>query len=438
MRSTLVRGNRVVSFAMIALVFWVGSGPAEAQGPPMYDVEEIGPEINGLHPVDLNNRGEVVGGISGKYLPGISGYAAFYWFDGVLVDLGANWEKNLSTAVSVNDFGVILGTVEGFGDELDRIFEIDPEGNISYPAPFDPAVDVRAKAINDTGQIVGTYHPSPNGASIPFFWDRTTPPYDLVPGWADLVFFGGLNNLGQVAGASREGLCGNSGFLWEKDSFAGFGTCDEWIAVFDINDAAQIVGSMYFEGFYQKHAFLFDEPEFVDLGVLSLGEVSVASSINNRGWIVGDSRSDQPPSRRAFIYIDGVMYDLNDFVSDDTWHLTRALEINDLGQILMEANLEGGFGTTFLLLTPSAVDSIEGLIELVGSFEIHHGIEHGLVVKLEHAIEAIAAGDPEGACDLLQAFVNQVNAQTGKKITDMQAEELLEAAEQIRGVLSCP
>jgi probable HAF family extracellular repeat protein len=401
----------------------------------MYDVEEIGPWTNTIMPVDLNNRGEVVGGVFGA-VPGGFGYTAFYWSGGVFVHLGANWE-NASSAVSVNNSGVILGTVEGYGDEPDRMFEIDAEGNISYPAPFDPPIDVRARAINDSGQIVGTYQLSPNGASVPFFWDRTVV-YDLVPDWADLVFLGGLNNLGQVAGTSRDDDCGNSGFLWEQDYFTEIGLCADQIGVNDINDTSRIVGSMVFEGGDQRHAFLFEDSDFVDLGVLVGEEMSIAYDINRRGWIVGDSSSSQPPSRRAFVFINGVMYDLNDFVSTETWHLTRALKINDRGQILMEANPTVGFGATFLLLTPSSISSIERLIELILSFELPHGIEHSLVVKLEHASEAIDAGDLEGACTLLRAFINHVNAQTGKKLPEMQAEDLLEAARQIQGILLCP
>jgi probable HAF family extracellular repeat protein len=362
----------------------------------MYDAEliELG---RGDQPVDLGNRGEVVGGAFGP-VPGGFGYTAFYWYDGVVVDLGANWENRASAAVSVNDSGMILGTVEGYGGELDRIFKIDAAGNISYPAPFDPTIDVRAKAVNDAGHIVGVYQSTPNAASIPFFWDGTsTTVYDLVPAWADRVFLGGLNNHGQVAGASREGICGNTGFLWETNVFTGFGTCGDWIAANDINDAAQIVGSMYFGGESQKHAFLFEEQGFTDLGVLEGAVASTASGINNRGWIVGDSSTQWPPSRRAFIYVDSVMYDLNDYISDETWHLARALKINDRGQILMEANPSTGFGGVFLLLTPAGILPVEDLIDLVVSFELPRGIERAFVVKLEHALEAIVDEDNRDA-----------------------------------------
>ena len=436
MQSMFDRGMRVFLFAVIALAFSFVAAPAWAQGPPVYDVEHIGPGVNGLDLIDLNDRGEVVGGVFGP-VPGGFGYTAIFWSDGCFVYMGANW-GDASAAVSINNSGVILGHVVGYGDDLDRLFEIDAEGNISYPEPFDAAVDVRAKFINDSGQIVGTYQLTPTVASIPFFWDRTTTPYDLVPQWADLVFLGGLNNLGQVAGASREGVCGNSGFLWEENFFIDFERCGKILDRECGRDTSQIVGCMYFEGGNRKHAFLFEDSEFTDLGVLNGEAASVANGINNRGWIVGDSSSDDPPSRRAFIAIDGVMYDLNDFVSTDAWRMTRALKINDRGQILMEANPVSGFGAAFLLLTPPVSFAIENLIELVGSLELQHGIENGLVVKLEHAIEASTAGDLEGACSLIQAFINQVNAQTGKKIGEEQAMELLEAAEQIKAQLACP
>ncbi len=431
MKSTSARGIRVVSFAMIVLVFCIGAAPAAAQEPSMYDVVEIGP-VN--RTPDINSRGEVVGSIRGPSGPGSR---AFYWFDGVFVDLGANWEANASSAASINNSGVILGTVFGNGDEPDRLFEIDEQGEISYPAPFTWAADVNAREINDMGQIVGTYRLPPNGASVLFFWDRNTVD-DLVPEGASLTFFGGLNNMGQVAGSARKIECYLSGFLWTDGSFTDVGTCEGNPLVYGINDSSQIVGSIVFEGEDQKHAFLFENGYFIDLGVLHEGGTSVANGINNHGWVVGDASVITYPAIRAFVSVEGVMYDLNDFVSEDCpWHLTKALKINDRGQILMLANLKSSVGSTYLLLTPQSI-TIEGLIELIVSFDIHHGIEHALVVKLEHAIEAIDAGDMDAACGRLRAFINQVNAQTGKKISETQAEELLEGADEIRYSLGCP
>jgi type I site-specific restriction-modification system R (restriction) subunit len=103
----------------------------------------------------------------------------------------------------------------------------------------------------------------------------------------------------------------------------------------------------------------------------------------------------------------------------------------------MIANPTTGFGGVYVLLTPAGILPVEELIDLVESFELPRGIERALVVKLEHALEAIIDGDLKRACNLLRAFINQVNAQKGKKITEAQAEELLEAAAQIRSVIGC-
>jgi hypothetical protein len=42
------------------------------------------------------------------------------------------------------------------------------------------------------------------------------------------------------------------------------------------------------------------------------------------------------------------------------------------------------------------------------------------------------------ACGLLNAFITEVQAQSGKKITAAQASQLIAAATQIKAVLGCP
>jgi hypothetical protein len=68
---------------------------------------------------------------------------------------------------------------------------------------------------------------------------------------------------------------------------------------------------------------------------------------------------------------------------------------------------------------------------------IHHGITNALDAKLRAALAAMAEGDTAEACDSLQSFINQVNAQTGKKVTPEQAALLLEEARIARVMLDC-
>ena len=80
-------------------------------------------------------------------------------------------------------------------------------------------------------------------------------------------------------------------------------------------------------------------------------------------------------------------------------------------------------------LTPS--DMIDNLTESVQSFNLPRGTENALLAKLYAALESIEAGEIEDARGSLGAFINQCNAQRGNKLTNEQADELIEAAEVI-------
>ena len=106
-------------------------------------------------------------------------------------------------------------------------------------------------------------------------------------------------------------------------------------------------------------------------------------------------------------------------------------------------------GAGFLRLQGTAVDigafevqvnvtadvMIQNLIELVKSYSLQHGIETSLVAKLNAVLSAFAAGDIAEARESIQSFINQVNAQKGKKIAIAQADDLIEAAEEILSAL---
>jgi len=61
-------------------------------------------------------------------------------------------------------------------------------------------------------------------------------------------------------------------------------------------------------------------------------------------------------------------------------------------------------------------------------------------VKLQTALQALDAanaGDSPSACNRLLAFLNEVNAQAGKALTESQAAQLASLAQQTRAALSC-
>ena len=82
-------------------------------------------------------------------------------------------------------------------------------------------------------------------------------------------------------------------------------------------------------------------------------------------------------------------------------------------------------------------EEIADLQGLVASMAIHHGITNALDSKLQHALDAFAVDDTAGACYWMQSFVDLVNAQKGKKLTTAQAQQLTDAANDIRTQLGC-
>ena len=60
-----------------------------------------------------------------------------------------------------------------------------------------------------------------------------------------------------------------------------------------------------------------------------------------------------------------------------------------------------------------------------------------LANKVAEAQQSLAAGNTVGTCSVLSAFVSELTAQAGKKISVEEAAALTAAAEEIRGKLGC-
>lgn len=71
------------------------------------------------------------------------------------------------------------------------------------------------------------------------------------------------------------------------------------------------------------------------------------------------------------------------------------------------------------------------LTSTVKDIGLSHGIANSLVAKLNAASNSLNHGNTIAASHQLQAFINEVNAQTGKKITSGQAQTLANMADVI-------
>ena len=109
---------------------------------------------------------------------------------------------------------------------------------------------------------------------------------------------------------------------------------------------------------------------------------------------------------------------------------------------------------TAVVTVETTAQAIQQLSGLVDSFNLSQGISTSLDAKLLNALaslntastadakllaadamSAASAGNRQDAANKLQAFINAVNAQRGKQITDTQADALIALARRILAVI---
>ena len=93
---------------------------------------------------------------------------------------------------------------------------------------------------------------------------------------------------------------------------------------------------------------------------------------------------------------------------------------------------DGGVGNdTVIICVETQQEAIEDVIEDVEEMDLPEGLENALVSKLENAIDSLNNNNTNAAVNKLGAFINQVEAQRGKKLTDEEADALIAAAQWI-------
>lgn len=75
-------------------------------------------------------------------------------------------------------------------------------------------------------------------------------------------------------------------------------------------------------------------------------------------------------------------------------------------------------------------DQIAGLKATVAGLDINGGLKNALTVKLNQALKLLAKDKPSEAVDVLNGFIGQANDLSGVQLTEEEAAELIEAAEE--------
>jgi probable HAF family extracellular repeat protein len=293
---------------------------------------------------DINEGGLIVG--EADLADGITTHAVV-WDGGVPTDLGAI--SGNSFARAINDQDQIIGASETGGLLTAMLWQGGAWTDLG--ADMGAAGSSVAWDINTTGLVVG--QASFNGGfSTGFVWSGTGTGQE-----AGTV--GGYNG-GANKGVNAGGVSVGHGFFFGDPDMAMMGVPDSrggydefeigpsgynFSIAAAINDGGTIVGlDNNGNGPWQAAIFTLDvDNPVISLGTLPELENSEAYDINEAGVIVGSAwDNDFLLQPRAWVYFDGAMHDLNDFLDPDQaeWEVLQSAEgINERGDIV-------GYGVT--------------------------------------------------------------------------------------------
>jgi hypothetical protein len=99
-----------------------------------------------------------------------------------------------------------------------------------------------------------------------------------------------------------------------------------------------------------------------------------------------------------------------------------------------------GFGKPWLAKIVVEVPPAEMLANLASSISrlgVQDGVRNSLLAKLSAASDSFARGLGASTCNQLKALLNEVSAQSGKKLTASQAAMIVESVQTIQAVIGC-
>ncbi|MEY2499752.1 MAG: hypothetical protein QOI07_86 [Verrucomicrobiota bacterium] len=219
-----------------------------------------------------------------------------------------------STAPAINASGIIAGAYFNYGFTERGIYRFDSNTGLTTRLGNFGLGGINVSSVSDQGDIAGVYFagsdPKTNGSQMLPYRVSAGGQLTLIPTLGGKFVWNALtNSAGQVAGSSS------------------------------LPDAPTIINA--------THAFLFKDGITSDIDLLN-SRFSRVNGINNKGDVVGEftpaNRAGwQSVDGNAFLYRDGVMYDLNGLLdaSGDAWLLYRATSINDKGWIVGQGWLHG-------------------------------------------------------------------------------------------------
>jgi probable HAF family extracellular repeat protein len=291
-------------------------------------------------------------------------------------------------ASGINDKGGVSGTVAFYPVPSD-VFQV---AFLYSAGTFTGVAFPRVSSgygINDSGEVVGQQDTQPPGPfqapQQAFLWNtKTTINIDNVAGRQSAAF--GINNAGQVTGSLSTATCvppfqvpptcslgSTHAFIYNGSGLVDIGTLGGTFSVgTSINNLGEVAGISTVASGTATHLFLYAQGHMQDLGASPAGSVGNAVindrgdiltgpylyrrggfqklpfngiSLNNLGEIVGTN--NVPGGSHAFVYLGGLLVDLNKLVDPSLTLLTSATGVSNNSKIVAK-----GLNGQLYVLTP--------------------------------------------------------------------------------------
>jgi probable HAF family extracellular repeat protein len=349
------------------LGLFAGVGPALAGLPPGYTIIELGPAPGGNPSFEvrgINNKGQVIG-IEG----GVSHPQSWIWLPTPDYGLPAGMSvlarpgSAITYVWDINDAGQVVG------GSTDGAF-LWQSGSWSLGG------DSTAFGINNAGQVVGTVTGSLGSAA----WSWPGGPLSNLPKNSQAR---AVNDAGQVVGdgegPDRGYFASSEPFMWHAGEVTWLGMlggnttsqCSAW----GINASGMVVGWARTEA--GGRAFFWQEGVgMVDLGTLGGSGAMCWGGINDAGQVVGSSNIVSDLDQHGFIWEDGVLHDLNDFLPPDSgWDVRETWDINNSGWIAGTGIIDGR--RSLVILVPIPEPATLSLLALGGLLVLRRRGRHG-------------------------------------------------------------
>ncbi len=324
-------GQNVFGMNILPFLAALLAGTLAATAGPLLRIQDLGTfggsQMSGTA---INRNGEIAGhGVDG--MGGVHAFTAINGFTDI-TPVGSGG----AAAYGVSGSGEVVGQAMVNGNSQATLWSNGTAQNLGGLG----GPDSYANAINDNSEAAGMATTVQGQGRAVIYASGAVRDVSL-PGslWSSAY---ALDNSGRMAGYAMTASGVFQGYTWSALSgFSSLGTLGGANSyAFGINDHGQVVGHSTLSSGY-SHAFLTDDHGMHDLGTLG-GNASYAYGINNAGSVVGYSWLAGSDQTHAFLYVGGVMLDLNSLVTNLTgWTLTEAYSINDAGQIAGAGLLDG-------------------------------------------------------------------------------------------------